>query len=70
MNEGFIFVLALAVVGVVVIVLLLRRTPKHAEEAAGHHDERADTTSEQLYGGASRPAGPDAEDPPESRPTP
>lgn len=64
MNEGFVFVLALAVIGVAVIVVLIRRTPKHSEDTASHHDERPDTTSDNFYGGADRPAGPDAEDEP------
>lgn len=63
MDTGFIVVLAVAVVGVAVIVFLLSRT-KHPDETASHDDQRPDTTSEQFYGGADRPAGPDAEDSP------
>lgn len=34
---------------------------QHPERAATHAIEAPDTTSERLYGGADRPAGPDAE---------
>ncbi|MGY6501438.1 MAG: hypothetical protein ACXIVQ_11180 [Acidimicrobiales bacterium] len=64
MNEaGLALVVGIFVVGAIIIVMLLRQQ-RGAEQAASHHDERPDTTEDRFYGGADRPAGPDAEDPP------
>lgn len=46
------------IVGVVGWFLLNRQ---HPENAAGHSSPRTDTTSDDLYRGSDRPAGPDAE---------
>jgi hypothetical protein len=46
------------VVGVLAWVLLTSRDP---EDAASHEDRRRETRSEELYGNAFGPAGPDAE---------
>lgn len=46
------------IAGVVAWFLLNRQ---HPERTAGHAPPSTGTTSEQLYGGADRPAGPDAE---------
>ena len=57
-------VVTIIVVTVVVVVvgtvLLLRQG--HPEQTASHDDHvRDESDSDRLYGGASRPAGPDAE---------
>ena len=59
MNVVIIAVIVLATVAVG--VALWRMT--HPEDISGHADEaEPDSNSEQLYGYAERPAGPDAED--------
>jgi hypothetical protein len=58
MTTVVIVAAVLLVAGVVAWFLLARR---HPEYAASHHDPVAETTSDQIYGDADRPAGPDAE---------
>jgi len=58
MTGVVIVVSVIVVIGVVGWFLLNRR---HPERAATHETEATDTTSERLYGGTDRPAGPDAE---------
>jgi hypothetical protein len=53
-----IVVAALATAGAVAYFLLAR---KHPENSASHDAVPRTSTSEELYGGADRPAGPDAE---------
>lgn len=55
-------VIVLACVAVVGVVAWMLATRRHPENAAGHdRGARARTRSEELYDGADRPAGPDAE---------
>jgi hypothetical protein len=54
----------LLVVVVAVGAAWAARHVRHPESTASHDDGRRPTnTSDDLYGGADRPAGPDAEDP-------
>lgn len=59
-------VVVLVAVATVAASLVLARVVRHPEQAATHDDtiEGEETTSDRLYGGHDRPAGPDAEDPP------
>ena len=57
--EVLVIVLAVLLVGAGAVVLL--RGPRQ-EDLSSHHDENRDeTTSQRLYRGSDRPAGPDAE---------
>jgi hypothetical protein len=55
---------ATIVVGVAValaVVVWFFANRQNPERSASHSDAAASTTSDELYGGADRPAGPDAE---------
>lgn len=56
-----IFVVAVASVCAVAVVAWFVIGRGHPEGAARHGPAATETTSERLYGGADRPAGPDAE---------
>ncbi|MEP1123635.1 MAG: hypothetical protein ABJH68_07075 [Ilumatobacter sp.] len=58
MNVVVIVLGAVAAVGVIGWMFLQRNVP---EEMSTHDDTPPTTTSEELYEGADRPAGPDAE---------
>jgi len=56
-----VLVIIVAVLAVVGVGFALLRSP-HPEDISGHADDAAsDSSSEQEYGYAERPAGPDAE---------
>jgi len=55
---GILVALVVLVVGAAV---WFAKVSKHPEQTASHHDEAIDTTSERLYRGVDRPAGPDVE---------
>jgi hypothetical protein len=57
------------VVGIVVVLAVVGAMwasahMRHPEQTASHQDQHADSTSDRLYAHDTRPAGPDAEDPP------
>lgn len=54
-----VIVVAIAAVAAVVVWFVMNR--QHPENAAQHTSSTTETTSDQLYKGADRPAGPDAE---------
>lgn len=55
------FVIILAIAAAIAVVAWFFLNRQHPERAASHSRPDTVTTSEQLYGGADRPAGPDAE---------
>jgi hypothetical protein len=55
-------VVALVVVVLVAGAVWASKHVQHPEQAAGHGEPDPTTTSERLYRGSDRPAGPDAED--------
>lgn len=57
MTTLFIVIGILAAGGAIAWFLFNRQNP---ENMALHHGRTTETTSEQMYGGADRPAGPDA----------
>lgn len=57
--SSLVIILAILATGAVVARFFLTR--RHPETAATHSPPETATTSEQLYGNADRPAGPDAE---------
>lgn len=58
MATAVVIIGLVVVVGVIVAFLLTRN---HPENAADHGSSSTQTTSEQLYESADRPAGPDVE---------
>jgi hypothetical protein len=54
-------VIVISVVATVAVIAWFVRPRNHPEDAATHGDQTTVTTSDQLYGGVDRPAGPDAE---------
>lgn len=63
-QEGAMIGLVVAIVVIVLVVgavLLAKRLP-HPEQTASHTDLPGVTESDQLYGGAGRPAGPDVDE--------
>jgi hypothetical protein len=56
--------LAVLVIAAIAAFWLTTVRGRGPESTASHGDVRPDTDSERFYGGADRPAGPDAEDPP------
>lgn len=58
MNLVVIVIGTVAIVGVVGWMLMTQTRP---EDMSTHDDSPPSTTSEELYAGADRPAGPDAE---------
>jgi hypothetical protein len=61
MSTTSIVVVVAAALATVACVAWFLFSRKHPERAATHSDAPATTRSEELYGGADRPAGPDAE---------
>lgn len=54
----------IVIIGIVVVIAVIAAflvTRRHPENAADHGSGETQTTSEQLYETADRPAGPDAE---------
>ncbi len=58
------FVIGAVVAALVAAAVIGARYVKHPEQTAGHGEVSGDTTSDRLYGGTDRPAGPDVEDGP------
>ena len=54
-------VIVVGIVAAAVTVGWFVTNRQHPEQAAGHDDRSAGTTSDELYGKADRPSGPDAE---------
>jgi hypothetical protein len=54
-------VIILAVVATVAVVAWFFLNRQNPEVAASHVQAEKETTSDQLYGGSDRPAGPDVE---------
>lgn len=65
LDEGYVgamttFVIVLGIVAAVVAIGWFVLNRQHPENVSWHDDHVTETTSEQLYGSADRPAGPDA----------
>lgn len=56
-----VLIVAIASVCAIAVVAWFLLGSRHPEGTAGHGPAAVETTSERLYGGADRPAGPDAE---------
>ncbi|WP_420452852.1 hypothetical protein [Ilumatobacter sp.] len=54
-------IIVIAIAAVVALIAWFLLTNNDAEDVSGHSDRPATTTSEELYGKADRPAGPDLE---------
>jgi hypothetical protein len=54
-------VIVIGVVATIAVVTWFIVPRQHPDDASSHHDPTTRTTSDQLYRGADRPAGPDAE---------
>ena len=61
MDTPSIIVVVAALLATAVCVAWFLLARKHPENAATHDDAPPTSTSDQLYAGADRPAGPDAE---------
>ncbi|BAN03557.1 hypothetical protein [Ilumatobacter coccineus] len=57
--SAVVIVLTVIVAGAAIVWFMA--TKRHPERTAGHSDAPPTTTSDELYDGADRPAGPDAE---------
>ena len=61
MNTANLVVIIVAAIVVIAVVVWFFTARNHPEDAATHTDTPPQTTSEELYEGADRPAGPDVD---------